>query len=170
MRHWRSHFPKISCRRSPARRIRLDGADLAEWDLAALRASIGYVEQDAPLLSGTLRDNLVYGRPEVTDEESVRPARTISSWPVIPCTPSSPPLGCSRTEVPFSRLPDSVPARRRRTRPRPVRPRSTPRSTRPCCSTRQGPHRCCGTSPRRARQPGARTPRQRARPWLRAGP
>jgi len=50
-------------------RIRLDGADLADWDLAALRASIGYVEQDAPLLSGTLRDNLVYGRPEATGEE-----------------------------------------------------------------------------------------------------
>lgn len=52
-----------------AGRILLDGRDLAEWDLAALRAGIGYVEQDAPLLSGTLRDNLVYGRPWAGDEE-----------------------------------------------------------------------------------------------------
>ncbi|HEX7307354.1 ABC transporter ATP-binding protein [Lentzea sp.] len=49
--------------------IRLDGRDLADWDLAALRAGIGYVEQDAPLLSGSLRENLVYGRPDATDEE-----------------------------------------------------------------------------------------------------
>ncbi|GAB2974717.1 hypothetical protein GCM10027184_25680 [Saccharothrix stipae] len=52
-----------------AGRILLDGRDLADWDLAALRAGIGYVEQDAPLLSGSLRENLVYGRPEATDEE-----------------------------------------------------------------------------------------------------
>ncbi|QFU92483.1 ABC transporter ATP-binding protein [Amycolatopsis sp. YIM 10] len=50
-------------------RIRLDGRDLADWQLPSLRAAIGYVEQDAPLLSGTLRDNLVYGRPEATEEE-----------------------------------------------------------------------------------------------------
>ncbi|MCG3752606.1 ABC transporter ATP-binding protein [Amycolatopsis sp. Poz14] len=50
-------------------RIRLDGTDLAEWDLSAVRAAIGYVEQDASLLSGTLRDNLVYGRPDATDDE-----------------------------------------------------------------------------------------------------
>ncbi|GLY50335.1 ABC transporter ATP-binding protein [Lentzea sp. NBRC 102530] len=49
--------------------IRLDGRDLADWDLAELRAGIGYVEQDAPLLSGSLRENLVYGRPDATDEE-----------------------------------------------------------------------------------------------------
>ena len=52
-----------------AGRILLDGRDLADWDLASLRAGIGYVEQDAPLLSGTLRDNLVYGRPDATEEE-----------------------------------------------------------------------------------------------------
>ncbi|MFD5829614.1 ABC transporter ATP-binding protein [Lentzea sp. NPDC060358] len=49
--------------------LRLDGRDLADWDLAQLRAGIGYVEQDAPLLSGSLRENLVYGRPDATDEE-----------------------------------------------------------------------------------------------------
>jgi ATP-binding cassette subfamily C protein len=52
-----------------AGRILLDGRPLTDWELQDLRASIGYVEQDAPVLSGTLRDNLVYGRPEATDEE-----------------------------------------------------------------------------------------------------
>ncbi|NUT94769.1 MAG: ABC transporter ATP-binding protein, partial [Saccharothrix sp.] len=50
-------------------RVLLDGRDLADWDLTGLRAGIGYVEQDAPLLSGTLRENLVYGRPEATEDE-----------------------------------------------------------------------------------------------------
>ncbi|MFB9904243.1 ABC transporter ATP-binding protein [Allokutzneria oryzae] len=50
-------------------RIQLDGRDLADWDLTSLRGQIGYVEQDAPLLSGSLRDNLVYGRPDAADEE-----------------------------------------------------------------------------------------------------
>lgn len=50
-------------------RIRLDGRDLADWELASLRAGIGYVEQDAPILSGSLRENIAYGRPEATEEE-----------------------------------------------------------------------------------------------------
>jgi ATP-binding cassette subfamily C protein len=60
-----------------AGRILLDGRDLADWDLSALRANIGYVEQDAPLLSGTLRDNLVYGRPRASDDE-IRDAVTLT--------------------------------------------------------------------------------------------
>lgn len=49
--------------------ISLDGRDLADWPLAELRATIGYVEQDAPVLAGTLRDNLRYGAPTATDGE-----------------------------------------------------------------------------------------------------
>ncbi|MDT0446607.1 ABC transporter ATP-binding protein [Streptomyces johnsoniae] len=51
-------------------RVLLDGLDIAEWDVAALRAAIGYVEQDAPVLSGTLRDNLLFGAPDA-DEAAV---------------------------------------------------------------------------------------------------
>jgi hypothetical protein len=50
-------------------RIMMDGRDLADWELAGLRGSIGYVEQDSPLLSGTSRDNLVYARPQATESE-----------------------------------------------------------------------------------------------------
>ncbi|MBB2910468.1 ABC-type multidrug transport system fused ATPase/permease subunit [Streptosporangium becharense] len=49
--------------------ILLDGRDLSEWDIPQLRSAIGYVEQDAPVLSGSLRDNLVLGAPEATDHE-----------------------------------------------------------------------------------------------------
>ncbi|GAB1824258.1 ABC transporter ATP-binding protein [Herbidospora sp. RD11066] len=57
-------------------RILLDGRDLPDWDLAELRATIGYVEQDAPVLSGTLRENLVLGVPGASQEEIDRTLRT----------------------------------------------------------------------------------------------
>ncbi|MFC3572235.1 ABC transporter ATP-binding protein [Streptomyces yaanensis] len=49
--------------------ITLDGRDVTEWELSALRAAIGYVEQDAPVLSGSLRDNLLLGNPEADGAE-----------------------------------------------------------------------------------------------------
>lgn len=49
--------------------ILIDGRDLREWPLDQLRATIGYVEQDAPVLAGTLRDNLRFAAPAATDDE-----------------------------------------------------------------------------------------------------
>ena len=48
--------------------IRFAGRDLGTWPRAALRGQIGYVEQEAPVLAGTLRDNLLYAAPEAGDE------------------------------------------------------------------------------------------------------
>jgi ABC-type multidrug transport system fused ATPase/permease subunit len=50
-------------------RVLVDGIDVRDWPLAGLRASIGYVEQDAPVLSGTLRENLLFGAPDVAERE-----------------------------------------------------------------------------------------------------
>ncbi|MFD6185084.1 ABC transporter ATP-binding protein [Streptomyces goshikiensis] len=50
-------------------RILLDGRDVRDWPLSGLRATIGYVEQDAPVLSGTLRDNLLQSAPRASPEE-----------------------------------------------------------------------------------------------------
>jgi len=50
-----------------AGRIAFAGRDLREWPRAALRAQIGYVEQEAPVLAGTLRDNLCYAAPEASE-------------------------------------------------------------------------------------------------------
>lgn len=50
-------------------RILVDGVDVRDWPLDRLRAAIGYVEQDAPVLAGTLRENLVFGAPGATGEE-----------------------------------------------------------------------------------------------------
>jgi len=58
--------------------IRFAGRDLGGWPRAALRAQLGYVEQEAPVLAGTLRDNLLYAAPEAGEEalsEVLREAR-----------------------------------------------------------------------------------------------
>jgi ABC-type multidrug transport system fused ATPase/permease subunit len=44
--------------------VLVDGRDVADWPLPELRATIGYVEQDAPVLSGSLRDNLLLAAPD----------------------------------------------------------------------------------------------------------
>ncbi|HYS34625.1 MAG TPA: ABC transporter ATP-binding protein, partial [Pseudonocardiaceae bacterium] len=50
-------------------RVLLDGKDVTDWPLTQLRAAIGYAEQDAPVLSGTLRENITFGAPGVDDDE-----------------------------------------------------------------------------------------------------
>ncbi|CAL9395855.1 ABC transporter ATP-binding protein [Streptomyces sp. enrichment culture] len=50
-------------------RVLVDGRDVRDWPVAALRGAIGYVEQDAPVLAGTLRENLVFAAPDATEEE-----------------------------------------------------------------------------------------------------
>lgn len=52
-----------------AGRILLDGADVRDWPISQLRAAIGYVEQDAPVLSGSLRENLLLGAPAASEAE-----------------------------------------------------------------------------------------------------
>ncbi|MEK3982737.1 ABC transporter ATP-binding protein [Paenibacillus sp. FSL K6-3166] len=49
--------------------ITIDGSDTRQISLKQLRRRIGYVMQQAILFSGTVRDNIRYGRPEATDEE-----------------------------------------------------------------------------------------------------
>ncbi|WP_243761590.1 ABC transporter ATP-binding protein [Streptomyces sp. YIM 98790] len=57
-------------------RVLLDGRDVREWETPQLRAAIGYVEQDAPVLSGTLRENLVMGAPDADAERLADVLRT----------------------------------------------------------------------------------------------
>ena len=54
----------------------LDGTDVRDWPLEALRSQIGYVEQDAPVLDGTLRANLTMAAPRATEAEIQAIVRT----------------------------------------------------------------------------------------------
>lgn len=53
-------------------RILLDGRDVKAWPLEALRGQVGYVEQDAPVLEGTLRENLTYSTPGDSEKDIVQ--------------------------------------------------------------------------------------------------
>ena len=63
--------------------VRLGGVDIRGLDREALRAQIGYVEQDAPVLAGSLRDNLTLGAPHATDEECIRVLHDVNLTEVL---------------------------------------------------------------------------------------
>jgi len=48
--------------------VTVDGRDIRAWPLAELRASLAYVEQDAPVLAGTLRENLLFAAPDAPED------------------------------------------------------------------------------------------------------
>ena len=55
--------------------VRIDGVDVREYKLHALRSQIGFVLQDTVLFRGTIRDNIAYGRPGATQQEIEEAAR-----------------------------------------------------------------------------------------------
>ena len=56
-------------------RVLVDGIDVRDVTLASLRSSIGAITQDPFLFSTTVRENISFGRPELSDEEVERVAR-----------------------------------------------------------------------------------------------
>jgi subfamily B ATP-binding cassette protein MsbA len=56
-------------------RVLVDGLDVRDVNLRSLRSQIGMVAQETLLFSGTARENLLYGRPDATEEELVQAAR-----------------------------------------------------------------------------------------------
>ena len=58
-----------------AGRILVDGKDIREVPRHTLRSSFGMVLQDTWIKSGTVRDNICFGKPDATDEEIIRAAK-----------------------------------------------------------------------------------------------
>ena len=56
-------------------RITLDGVDIRNYTRGKLRSSYGMVLQDTWLPSGTIRDNIAFGKPDATDEEIIAAAK-----------------------------------------------------------------------------------------------
>ena len=52
-----------------AGQVLIDGVDVREWNLAALRSQISIIEQDIFLFSRSLSDNIAFGKPDATREE-----------------------------------------------------------------------------------------------------
>jgi ATP-binding cassette subfamily B protein len=63
-------------------RVLVDGHDLRSLAPALYRRQLGYVPQESFLFSGTIRDNVAYGRPDATDEEIEQVCRDVglSTW------------------------------------------------------------------------------------------
>ena len=55
--------------------IYIDNIDIGEYTLNSLREKVGIVQQDVFLFGGTIKENILYGRPDATEEEVVEAAR-----------------------------------------------------------------------------------------------
>ena len=56
-------------------KILIDGVDIADFTRASLRKNIGIVQQDVYLFNASIRDNILYGRPDATEEEVIEAAK-----------------------------------------------------------------------------------------------
>ena len=126
--------------------VRLGGLDIRSLDRHDLRAQIGYVEQDAPVLAGSIRDNLVLSAPDATDEQCIAVLAAVNLSEVLDRDPA----GLSRRGRRERRhaLRRRAPAARHRAGPalasRPSccstsRPRASTESTSRRCATRSTP-------------------------------
>ena len=68
--------------------IKIDDVDIREFKLASLRTQIGVVLQDVFLFSGTLRENIAFGKPDATTEEIVQAAKSARIHDFIESLPS----------------------------------------------------------------------------------
>ena len=64
-------------------KILVDGKDIREVSRHALRSSFGMVLQDTWIKSGTVRDNICFGKPDATDEEIICATKEARSWEFI---------------------------------------------------------------------------------------
>ncbi|MBQ2693923.1 MAG: ABC transporter ATP-binding protein [Clostridia bacterium] len=67
--------------------ILLDGKNIKDITLHSLRSNIGVVAQDVYLFSGTIRDNLIYGKPEATEEEIIEATKKAGAYDFISALP-----------------------------------------------------------------------------------
>ena len=67
--------------------IRVDGVDVRSIRLADLRRAIALVPQEAPVFGGTIRENILYGRLDATEEELIAAARAAHAHDFIVAMP-----------------------------------------------------------------------------------
>ncbi|HEV7298072.1 MAG TPA: ABC transporter ATP-binding protein [Tepidisphaeraceae bacterium] len=70
-------------------RIVIDGIDVRDYSLRPLRQAIGIVQQDSFVFSGTIRDNLAYGKPDATDDEVIEAAKAANAHEFISRLPKT---------------------------------------------------------------------------------
>jgi len=68
-------------------RITIDGVDVREIEEEALRSAVGVALQESILFTGSIRDNIAYGRPDATDDEVFETARIAQAHDFISLLP-----------------------------------------------------------------------------------
>jgi ATP-binding cassette subfamily B protein len=63
--------------------VTLDGHDLRTLSLRGFRSRLGYVPQESFLFTGTIRDNIAYGRPDASDAEVEAAARAVGAHDLV---------------------------------------------------------------------------------------
>jgi ABC-type multidrug transport system fused ATPase/permease subunit len=64
-------------------RVLVDGVDVRDYTLEALRSVIAIVQQDSMVFTGTIRHNIAYGRPEASEEEIVEASKAANAHEFI---------------------------------------------------------------------------------------
>jgi subfamily B ATP-binding cassette protein MsbA len=68
-------------------RILVDGVDIRDYTLKALRSAIGVVQQESFLFSGSIRENLLYGKPDAPDADLIAAAKAANAHSFITALP-----------------------------------------------------------------------------------
>ena len=63
--------------------IKIDGIDIRDLKLKSLRDAIGVVQQDVYMFSGTIKDNIAYGKPGASDREIIEAAKRANAHDFI---------------------------------------------------------------------------------------
>ena len=134
-----------------AGQVLIDDQPIADFNVQSVRRQIGIVMQDNILFSGTIAENIRYGRPDATQEEIIAAARAANAHDFIvdsgtATTPASasaasPSPAASASASPSPASCSRTPASSSSTRPP---PRSIPT---PSASSRTPPKSSCGTAP-----------------------
>ncbi|MCC7466799.1 MAG: ATP-binding cassette domain-containing protein [Saprospiraceae bacterium] len=74
------HFPQHGS-------IRMDGLPIYDYDLESYRQNFAIVPQEVILFGGTIRENILYGKPDATDAEIEEAARQANAWDFISIFP-----------------------------------------------------------------------------------
>ncbi|MBK7425856.1 MAG: ATP-binding cassette domain-containing protein [Saprospiraceae bacterium] len=69
--------------------IIVDGKSVYDYDLSAYRSNMAIVPQEVMLFGGTIRENILYGKPEATEEEVIEAAKQSNSWEFISTFPEA---------------------------------------------------------------------------------
>ena len=70
-----------------AGQIEVDGVKISDYELNSYRRNFAIVPQEVILFGGTIRENILYGKPEATEQEVIEAARKANTWDFISTFP-----------------------------------------------------------------------------------